>query len=570
MRKQSILIWAIFAALFFPSFAHSDYWVDRHGTLSPNGDLPKGTRYQPSFNLNLGDTQLLWKADQLQTRKNFATATSPTIANSTVFATMDNTLYAWDLNTGAVKPGYPIALTTAAGMTSPILANGIVYAGTGAAIYAWTQDKGVLVKGFPVTLNGTVWAPPLVLSGLLYEPCSDSKIYAWNCQTGGLLSGFPVSTGNVSSMPLDAASLTTPGGILSLVFQTSLDGRVYGWPLGLPVTATGFPLNTGKSFNASPVIYHGCLYAATVDGRLYGWNLLTGNPVAGFPLTLTAGSFSCPAIANGNIYVGTLDNKVFGFNIASGSLLQGFPVSVKGSISCSPAVANNVVYIGDSTNTLYAISAVNGQVLWSYAIPVVVDKAGFNLSSPALADNRVVVLSASAKGLYVFGDPRQPTSTLTPSVTPTATATTTPTPSLLAICMSRPCGSRTTSATLTLTSSPTSTATVTPTLTPVIAALDVQNVIAYPNPFKTGDIINLSYVLPTSDTDKVTIKIYTISALLIRVLDGCPANYGLNACPWDIKDLKGIGLSNGIYYFSVEAVRGNSKVTHIGKIAITR
>ncbi len=80
----------------------------------------------------------------------------------------------------------------------------------------------------------------------------------------------------------------------------------------------------------------------------------------------------------------------------------------------------------------------------------------------------------------------------------------------------------------------------------------------------------MSYFLPTSDADQVTIRIYTLSARLIRVIGNCPKDYGTNSCTWDVKDANGFGLSNGLYFYSVEVVRGSTHVRQAGKIAITR
>ncbi len=123
---------------------------------------------------------------------------------------------------------------------------------------------------------------------------------------------------------------------------------------------------------------------------------------------------------------------------------------------------------------------------------------------------------------------------------------------------------------LTASVSLTYTNTITMTPTPVISALGVQNVIPYPNPLTKGDVISLSYFLPTSDVDSVTIRIYTISARLIKVIGNCPKAYGTNSIMWDVKDANGFGLSNGLYFYSVEVVRGSSHVRKAGKIAITR
>src|SRR5581483_9383030 len=156
------LILLVFVAI---SPVLAENWADRHGSASDQGHLPQGTRFNPQAHLK-APLDLIWKADNLPTRATFGTATSPTVVSHTAYATMDNALYAWDLDSGQLKPGFPVKPAVESGMTTPVLAYDNIYAGTGNGIYAWRQDGGQVVPGFPVSTLGVITAPPIVVEGI--------------------------------------------------------------------------------------------------------------------------------------------------------------------------------------------------------------------------------------------------------------------------------------------------------------------------------------------------------------------------------------------------------------------
>jgi len=67
----------------------------------------------------------------------------------------------------------------------------------------------------------------------------------------------------------------------------------------------------------------------------------------------------------------------------------------------------------------------------------------------------------------------------------------------------------------------------------------------------------------------VTIKIYTVSGKLIRVLQ-MNADAGYNILGWDGRDAQGDPISNGAYLYKVIARIGDTQVEKIEKMARIR
>ena len=89
---------------------------------------------------------------------------------------------------------------------------------------------------------------------------------------------------------------------------------------------------------------------------------------------------------------------------------------------------------------------------------------------------------------------------------------------------------------------------------------DVKN---YPNPMKDKTVI----IYHVSEEVPVTIRIFTIAGRLVKEISPGVSRYGPNYVEWDGKDKKGRRVSNGVYYYAIQA--GDSK-PYYGKIAVVR
>ncbi len=103
------------------------------------------------------------------------------------------------------------------------------------------------------------------------------------------------------------------------------------------------------------------------------------------------------------------------------------------------------------------------------------------------------------------------------------------------------------------------------TLDEVVTLSEVFNV---PNPTEDGKTFFTYHLAQPSD--KVTIKIYTVSGRLIRTITDASANRGNNETYWDGKDETGVRCANGVYLYRIIAQTNDSKVEKVGKLAILR
>ena len=69
----------------------------------------------------------------------------------------------------------------------------------------------------------------------------------------------------------------------------------------------------------------------------------------------------------------------------------------------------------------------------------------------------------------------------------------------------------------------------------------------------------------------MTIKIYTVSGRLIKILPNLPGDPGFNASPWDGLDEDGDRLANGVYLYKILARgTGGQRKEQIGRLFVMR
>ncbi|KPL06807.1 hypothetical protein AMJ86_07145, partial [bacterium SM23_57] len=91
----------------------------------------------------------------------------------------------------------------------------------------------------------------------------------------------------------------------------------------------------------------------------------------------------------------------------------------------------------------------------------------------------------------------------------------------------------------------------------------------YPNPFKSRTMI--TYTLTDQATERVRIKIYTVSGRLIRTLfdpNHQPINY--REIIWDGQDDDGNPVANGVYFARIRAVKVDQVIEETLKLAKIR
>jgi len=84
----------------------------------------------------------------------------------------------------------------------------------------------------------------------------------------------------------------------------------------------------------------------------------------------------------------------------------------------------------------------------------------------------------------------------------------------------------------------------------------------YPNPFERETDITFNL---TSAAEMATVKIYTVSGRLIRILEK-PFAINFTVIHWDGRDEDGKEVANGVYYYKVSLKQEDKNIVEMGKM----
>jgi hypothetical protein len=130
-----------------------------------------------------------------------------------------------------------------------------------------------------------------------------------------------------------------------------------------------------------------------------------------------------------------------------------------------------------------------------------------------------------------------------------------------------PTNTPTSTPTNTLTPQPTSTHTDTPTITPTDTPTPSSKIIIsapFPNP-SNGSPIFFNVEVPGPST--VTLDVFTLS--FRKIFSETEQINGSQTLQWDLKDVSGVAVANGVYYVRIH-VKGSQSSTEILKVMILR
>jgi outer membrane protein assembly factor BamB len=409
----------------WPFFKHN---LQRTGYKPMTGSLPSGPVLQWTY------TDPIWA-------ENRGPESSPIIANNMVFlGTIHHSLYgpslmAFDLNTGVPKWVHSFGDSVEQGIWStPAYYNGVVYAanfdGVIKAIVAETGQelwqKRIASSGFRALRSSPLPYQGVVYIGTLMTPDGNpGRLYAIDGLTGNILDELEVGFG-LYGTPVLANNM--------LYFSTAEYWSGSGY---LPET---YAVNISNPGNLQVVWSRpggaGRSTAAYYDGKLIFTNLSsivvqdasTGTELRRRTFFPDAACDLCsPVVAYGRLYV-TGEATMYAFDLQRLTSGSGDPLVWQNNVSryfspyvsdiflgSSPAVIGGKLFVGagDMTNGRFLeFNAYNGNLDWIYGYPEE-NAVGYSLSSPAVAGNKVVFVSAHdtpISGLFVFR--------LGPSLTP--------------------------------------------------------------------------------------------------------------------------------------------------------
>ncbi len=302
---------------------------------------------------------------------------APAVADGVVyFGSMDEYLYAVDLNTGAQKWKQKFGSFK----SSPAIRGKRIYIGDADGVfYCINADNGNKVWDFKTGSEidgGANFADDRILFGSHDEALYCLKLDGtvdWKFKTNGPVNGSPlVSEGysfvagcdgamhvvdlktgkELRSVELDGPAAATAAGVGDMVYVGTMSNqfKAVDWKKG-EVVWTYEPKFRPREFYGSPAVEGDIVVTGSRDKRIHAIHRKTGAAIWSVP---TNGKVdSSPVIVGNRVYAGSYDSFLWVLDLETGRQLQ--KLALDGPVSGSPAVVDGKLLIGTQKGTLYCL-----------------------------------------------------------------------------------------------------------------------------------------------------------------------------------------------------------------------
>ncbi len=244
---------------------------------------------------------------------------APAYADGVVyFGDSDGFVYAVDVESRSVKPGWPFEAKDAI-WASPLVADGRVYvASMGHYLYSLDAESGQVL--WEQEIGAAMAAPPTLEDGILYVGAFDGKVHAIDAASGEPVEGFDFQAENwIWSTPLLADGQ---------LYVTSLDGKLYTLDPSTGAVLSSYDsgeVSGGKDvLRAGPVQAGESIVLASESGRVIAVQNTQGRLLwpSGVP---EAGVYTTPVVSEGRIYVVLMNGQVQALEAETGAQVPGWP-----------------------------------------------------------------------------------------------------------------------------------------------------------------------------------------------------------------------------------------------------
>jgi outer membrane protein assembly factor BamB len=269
-----------------------------------------------------------------------------TIAAMIVASTSITTASDWPLyrnnpgNTAAIPETINLPLTEHWHSSAPaveengaVVYNNIVYMCSDASyLYAFNVSTGAILPGYPANIGFTYGSPSIdTIHNLVYVLCEDSYLYAFHLNgTTAWTKNVEGSGTNYNEGPLvdDGYVYVKEGGALQKYDYTG----ALQWS------------SLANGYNTQPSIMGNYVYTNDESGSIHKFNKTTGleTLTGGFPIP-TGYSSSALTTVDGKIFHKA--DLLYAYDASNGNLLWSQPCGSSSTWYDSPAVSNGVVYV---------------------------------------------------------------------------------------------------------------------------------------------------------------------------------------------------------------------------------
>jgi outer membrane protein assembly factor BamB len=271
-------------------------------------------------------------------------------------------LYAFDPSTGEEQ--WHVAATGLI-IPAPVYADGIVYFGTSdSLVYAVDVETQSIKPGWPFRATDEIWGSPLAANGRVYVAGQNHYLYCLDGQSGQEIWKREVG-GAMAAQP----SLDAKRGIL---YVGAFDGRVYAIHADSGELVDGFAFRAENWIWSEVLVTSDALYVTSLDGRLYALDPATGAVIPPYPydsaeITGTSDSIrAAPVQAGDLIVVATESGRVVAVKDATRQWLWpgGLP---QANVLTTPVVEGDTIYVILVNGQVQTLNAANGVGGWAFS-----------------------------------------------------------------------------------------------------------------------------------------------------------------------------------------------------------
>jgi outer membrane protein assembly factor BamB len=261
-------------------------------------------------------------------------------------------------------------------LPAPVYADGVVYFGdSDGKVYAVDVETKSVKPGWPFQAKEAIWASPLVAGERVYVAAMDHHVYCLNAATGEKVWDAKVGGAMAAQPTLDAAR--------GILYAGAFDGRVYALRADSGEIVEGFDFQADGWIWSEVLIANDRLYVTSLGGKLYALDPSTGAVISPYPYSSAEKSAeiadqkdsirAAPVQAGEAIAVATESGRIIATKDAKRQWFwpSGLPQT---AIYTTPVVSADKIYIILANGNVQTLNAETGAVGWAFASPAAASK----------------------------------------------------------------------------------------------------------------------------------------------------------------------------------------------------
>jgi outer membrane protein assembly factor BamB len=275
-------------------------------------------------------------------------------------------LYAFDPETGQELWNIPAEDLI---IPAPVYAGGVVYFGSSdGRLYAVDVETRSVKPGWPFETGEAIWGSPLVAGERVYVASQDHHLYCLDAETGEMFWKHQVGGAMAGQPTLDAAR--------GIVYVGAFDAKVYAVDADTGERFENFDFKAENWIWSKPLLGDDQIYVSSLDGNLYALDPESGAVIPPYPYN--SGEIddrndslrASPVHAGDFVIVAAESGRVIAVQDAGRRWLwpSGQPET---GVLTTPVVSEDkdTIYVVLMNGDVQALSAETGTQLWTFSAP---------------------------------------------------------------------------------------------------------------------------------------------------------------------------------------------------------